>query len=259
VALVAAAATCRGTGTGTELCDAPGDGPTIIAPERSPQAGFGIWIDFNDADPLTHDSLPTQRVFAELFPGRVDDERGCPVVRSVLDDTLTVFGQALLPAIASDGVRIYRHLASADPDDFPDVPVDFDAPVVDGVPFDLPAFAWYGFGRADPDTVSFGSGDSLVFRFETPAAASDPVPSLTNWWIQLESETDQVMVVEDGDPPGSVVMARPTGGDWDAPILRARARRQQLFYMPGGTGEESFFVGVTFTTELHWIVRIVEE
>ncbi len=258
LALLLALVACEGTGTETESCADPSTESAMPDPERSPESGFAIWIDFNDADPLTADSPPTQRVFADLFPGRFDDAAGCPVTRGVLNDTLTVLGRALLPAVASDGTRIYRLLATADVDDFADVPVSFEAPVVDGVPFDLPAFAWYGFGRADPDTVFFGSQDDLVFHFETPAAASGPVPDLTNWWITLESETDHFMLLEDGDPPDSVVIARPTGGDWDAPILRARARRQQLVLLRGGTGAENFVVHVTFTTELHWIVRITD-
>jgi hypothetical protein len=159
---------------------------------------------------------------------------------------MRVAGFDVLPVdVALNGTRRYELMRTV-PRDLVAGPVDFEAPVVEGVSAP-PSVHWFGVRRIDPDTILVARGADVRLRTRTDLGNSTPTPDVQQWFLTLDGEQGDFRVSADGPPPDPLLIP----AYWIPAGTRVEAR---LAYIQSvRVGATSDYVGlVTLDARLRW-------
>ena len=172
--------------------------------------------------------------------------------RPVPDPRLRILGQVLEPnTVLRDGTRTYAASWEADPAIHLD-PITVTAPLIEGLVTPPPAVRWYGLRRDGPDAIDLLRGEDLQLPIAEVEGDADPVPSIRQWFLTLESGESQFRFGSDGVPESPIwVPARWIPGGETVGV--------RLVYTQSGvvgTQADDYVGVVTANSLLYWTVRV---
>lgn len=190
----------------------------------------------------------TVRADARLRPGLDFDG----LERPVPDPRLRILGQVLEPdTVLRDGTRRYAAAWQVDRAIHMD-PITVTAPLIEDLVTSPPAVRWYGLRRDGPDAIDLLRGEDLHLPIAEVAGDADPVPSIRQWFLTLESGGSQFRFGSDGVPESPIwIPAR-----W---IPGGETVRVRLVYTQSGvvgTQNDDYVGVVTANSLLYWTVRV---
>jgi hypothetical protein len=178
------------------------------------------------------------------------------VQRRVLRDTLDVYNLKLGPvSVRRNGSREYAVTDTLNIADVLALPFELRGPVVEGITGPPPQVRWFGYRKADPDTITWTRGTDLLLHVRMTAGASLPAPPIRQWFLEIRGSSRSFRISADSLPPNDLRIPAAWVPESEGDTLTVffsfhQAGRQE-------SPAKDYIGNIAWTVLLQWFVRVL--